>query len=187
LSVGRTEQTRVFLLSSPCGSESETRSIVINCCRDPAAEAPSGTRSILPPRLGHWTLTSAANVAAGLYTPIGSWLEGRRPTTILRHCFVEPSRTAQSTRNSTAVAIPLPVTAGGQSGLLWLQYCITRGTVPNRKSENLAQSYILIFVEAILTSFYVVVLGDAESCCTAKLRSGCGLSRSSRLRVPHVS
>jgi len=53
----------------------------------------------------------------------------------------------------------LPATAGGQSGLLWLQYYIPRGTVPNRKSENLARSYIWIVIAAILTSVYVVVLG----------------------------
>jgi len=53
----------------------------------------------------------------------------------------------------------LPATAGGQSGLLWLQYYIPPGTVPNRKSENLARSYIWIVIAAILTSVYVVVLG----------------------------
>lgn len=53
----------------------------------------------------------------------------------------------------------LPATAGGQSGLLWLQYYIPRGTVPNRKSENLARSYLWIGIAAILTSVYVVVLG----------------------------
>ena len=53
----------------------------------------------------------------------------------------------------------LPATAGGQSGLLWLQYYIPRGTAPNRKSENLARSYIWIVIAAILTSIYVVVLG----------------------------
>jgi hypothetical protein len=53
----------------------------------------------------------------------------------------------------------LPATAGGQSGLLWLQYYIPRGIVPNRKSENLARSYIWIVIAAILTSVYVVVLG----------------------------
>jgi hypothetical protein len=53
----------------------------------------------------------------------------------------------------------LPATAGGQSGLLWLGYYIPRGTVPNRKSENLARSSIWIVVAAILTSVYVVVLG----------------------------
>jgi hypothetical protein len=53
----------------------------------------------------------------------------------------------------------LPATAGGQSGLLWLQYYIPRGTVANRKSENLARSYVWIVIAAILTSVYVVVLG----------------------------
>jgi hypothetical protein len=53
----------------------------------------------------------------------------------------------------------LPASAGGQSGLLWLQYSIPLGTVPNRKSKNLARSYIWIVIAAILTSIYVVVLG----------------------------
>lgn len=53
----------------------------------------------------------------------------------------------------------LPATAGGQSGLLWLQYYIPRETVPDRKSENLARSYIWIVIATMLTSVYVVVLG----------------------------
>jgi hypothetical protein len=53
----------------------------------------------------------------------------------------------------------LPATAGGQSGLLWLQHYIPRGTVPDRKSENLARSYIWIVIATMLTSVYVVVLG----------------------------
>jgi hypothetical protein len=53
----------------------------------------------------------------------------------------------------------LPATVGGQSGLQWLQYYIPRGTVPNRKSENPARTYIWIVIAAILTSVYVVVLG----------------------------
>jgi len=53
----------------------------------------------------------------------------------------------------------LPATAGGQSGLLWLQYYIPRGTVPNRESERLRRSYAWIAVAAILVSFYVAMLG----------------------------
>jgi len=53
----------------------------------------------------------------------------------------------------------LPATAGGKSGLVWLQYYIPRGTVPNRESENLRRSYTWIVIAAILTSVYVVVLG----------------------------
>ena len=53
----------------------------------------------------------------------------------------------------------LPATAGGQSGLLWLQYYIPRGTEPKRSPEQLARSYLWIGVAAVLGIFYVVVLG----------------------------
>jgi hypothetical protein len=53
----------------------------------------------------------------------------------------------------------LPATAGGQSGLLWLQYYIPRGTVPNRKSDYLARSYLWIVIASLLASVYVVGLG----------------------------
>jgi len=53
----------------------------------------------------------------------------------------------------------VPATAGGQSGLLWLQYYIPRGTEPKRSPEQLARSYLWIGVAAVLGIFYVVVLG----------------------------
>src|SRR5580692_9869876 len=53
----------------------------------------------------------------------------------------------------------LPATAGGQSGLLWLQYYIPRGTEPNRTPEQLVRSYLWIGVSAVLALVYVVVLG----------------------------
>lgn len=53
----------------------------------------------------------------------------------------------------------LPATAGGQSGLLWLQYYIPRGTEPTRKPGQLARSYVWIGVAAVLGVVYVVVLG----------------------------
>jgi len=53
----------------------------------------------------------------------------------------------------------LPATAGGQSGLLWLQYYIPRQTEPNRSPGQLARSYAWIGVAAVLGIVYVVVLG----------------------------
>jgi len=53
----------------------------------------------------------------------------------------------------------LPATAGGQSGLLWLQYYIPRQTEPNRASGQLARSYVWIGMAAVLGIVYVVVLG----------------------------
>ena len=53
----------------------------------------------------------------------------------------------------------LPATAGGQSGLLWLQYYIPRGSEPNRTPEQLVRSYAWIGVAAVLGAIYVVVLG----------------------------
>jgi hypothetical protein len=53
----------------------------------------------------------------------------------------------------------LPATAGGQSGLLWLQYSIPRGTEPQRTPHALGRSYRWIMVAAILAIVYVVVLG----------------------------
>ena len=53
----------------------------------------------------------------------------------------------------------LPATAGGQSGLLWLQYYIPRGTEPKRTPGQLARSYVWIGVAAVLAFLYVVVLG----------------------------
>jgi hypothetical protein len=53
----------------------------------------------------------------------------------------------------------LPATAGGQSGLLWLQYYIPRDTDPERSSAQLAPSYVWLGVAAVLGILYVVVLG----------------------------
>jgi hypothetical protein len=53
----------------------------------------------------------------------------------------------------------LPATAGGQSGLLWLQYYIPRHTEPKRSPGRLAHSYVWIGVAAFLAVVYVVVLG----------------------------
>ena len=53
----------------------------------------------------------------------------------------------------------LPATAGGQSGLLWLQYYIPRQTEPNRSPGQLARSYVWIGVAAVLGIVYVAVLG----------------------------
>ena len=53
----------------------------------------------------------------------------------------------------------LPATAGGQSGLLWLQYYIPREIPPGRTAENLGRSYVWIVVATVLGLLYVVVLG----------------------------
>jgi len=53
----------------------------------------------------------------------------------------------------------LPATAGGQSGLLWLQYYIPRGTEPRGTVEQLVRSYLWIGVSAVLALVYVVFLG----------------------------
>jgi hypothetical protein len=53
----------------------------------------------------------------------------------------------------------LPATAGGQSGLLWLQYYIPRGTEPMQTPKQLDRSYAWIGVAAVLAIVYVVVLG----------------------------
>lgn len=53
----------------------------------------------------------------------------------------------------------LPATAGGQSGLLWLQYYIPRQTEPKQTPEHLARSYAWIGVAVVLGATYVVVLG----------------------------
>jgi len=53
----------------------------------------------------------------------------------------------------------LPATAGADSGLLWLQYYIPKGTVPDHKSEGVSRSYVWITAAAILGIVFVVVLG----------------------------
>lgn len=53
----------------------------------------------------------------------------------------------------------LPATAGGQSGLLWLQYYIPRETEPKRRSEQLVRDSRWITAAGILALVYIVVLG----------------------------
>jgi hypothetical protein len=53
----------------------------------------------------------------------------------------------------------LPATAGGQCGLLWLQYYIPRATEPKPAPDRLARNYLWIVVAAVLAFIYVVVLG----------------------------
>jgi len=53
----------------------------------------------------------------------------------------------------------LPATAGGQSGLLWLQHYIPRQMEPKGSPGQLALSYLWIGTAAILGVVYVVVLG----------------------------
>jgi hypothetical protein len=53
----------------------------------------------------------------------------------------------------------LPATAGGQSGLLWLQYYIPRGTEPRGMPQQLGRSYLWVCVLAVLGLVYAVVLG----------------------------
>lgn len=53
----------------------------------------------------------------------------------------------------------LPATAGGQSGLLWLQYYVPRGTEPRQEPGGLGRNYAWIVLAGILAPLYVVVLG----------------------------
>lgn len=53
----------------------------------------------------------------------------------------------------------LPATAGGQSGLLWLQYYIPRGAQPAREAEGLSRRYSWIIPSVILAIAYVAILG----------------------------
>jgi hypothetical protein len=53
----------------------------------------------------------------------------------------------------------LPATAGGQSGLLWLQHYISRGTTPEVTSQQISRNYVLIGVATVLACIYVIVLG----------------------------
>jgi hypothetical protein len=62
----------------------------------------------------------------------------------------------------------LPATAGGQSGLLWLQYHIRRATEPRRAAEQLNRNYVWLGVAAVLGIIYVVVLGHGITLHLAK-------------------
>lgn len=53
----------------------------------------------------------------------------------------------------------LPATAGGQSGLLWLQYYIPRAAAPQQTAEGLERNYGVLAVAAVLAVAYIVVLG----------------------------
>jgi hypothetical protein len=53
----------------------------------------------------------------------------------------------------------LPATAGGQSGLLWLQYYIPQRREPKVASGRLRRDYTWIAVAAVLAILYVAVLG----------------------------
>lgn len=55
----------------------------------------------------------------------------------------------------------LPATAGGQSGLLWLQYYIPRGTEPKptSTSEHLPRNFAWVSVASVLACLYIVILG----------------------------
>ena len=53
----------------------------------------------------------------------------------------------------------LPATAGGQSGLLWLQYYIPRGAEPKRTPEQLVRNSHWIITAGVLALVYIVVLG----------------------------
>jgi hypothetical protein len=53
----------------------------------------------------------------------------------------------------------LPASAGGHSGLLWLQYQISRSTTPNQPAESLKRNYAWVIAATVLGLFFVVVLG----------------------------
>ena len=53
----------------------------------------------------------------------------------------------------------LPATAGGQSGLFWLQYYIPRGTEPKPAPEQVGRNYVWVGVAPVLAIIHVVVLG----------------------------
>jgi len=53
----------------------------------------------------------------------------------------------------------LPATAGGQSGLLWLQYYIPRRAEPQRNPDAISRSFVWMIVAVVLAFVYVVVLG----------------------------
>lgn len=53
----------------------------------------------------------------------------------------------------------LPATAGGQSGLLWLQYYIPRRTTPRVEAPAIPRRYSWIVSAAALAIFFIAVLG----------------------------
>lgn len=57
----------------------------------------------------------------------------------------------------------LPAAVGGQSGLLWLQYYIPKGTAPKRTPEHLGFNFVWIGFAAVLACLYIFVLGRGIS------------------------
>jgi hypothetical protein len=53
----------------------------------------------------------------------------------------------------------LPGTAGADSGLLWLRYCIPSRTVPERPSDEIERNYLWITVAVVLSLVFIFVLG----------------------------
>ena len=53
----------------------------------------------------------------------------------------------------------LAATAGGQSGLLWLQYYIPRKTAPKTNHDAIPRSYSWIIVAGVLAVIFIAVLG----------------------------
>jgi len=53
----------------------------------------------------------------------------------------------------------LPAAAGAHSGLLWLRYCIPRGTIPERRSDGIVRNYAWIIVAVGLSLVFIFVLG----------------------------
>lgn len=53
----------------------------------------------------------------------------------------------------------LPATAGGHSGLLWMKYYISKGTVPERPSDGVGRSYAWIAAAVALAAVFIFVLG----------------------------
>ncbi len=53
----------------------------------------------------------------------------------------------------------LPATAGGQSGLLWLQYYISRRIQPTNTTEPLSRDYVWIALAVVLGISYIIILG----------------------------
>lgn len=53
----------------------------------------------------------------------------------------------------------LPATAGGQSGLLWLQYYISRKIEPRQTAPALGRNYIWIVLAIVIGILYIFILG----------------------------
>jgi hypothetical protein len=53
----------------------------------------------------------------------------------------------------------LPASAGANSGLLWLQYYIPKGTIPRRSTESIERSYAWIATSGAVLIAFVFVLG----------------------------